>query len=248
MAHQKVRKETAKLVRAGRYWIGDDFTANAGPRHLVTLCDPVWIDIHPVTIGEVQRCILDGGLSPKLRSFEVSGSQNHDHLTVDAFFKLVLQTTERLFNTKRTSRLLSTYPACGLLLDEAQQICRFFGARLPNEIEWEVALSWTQDANKRESQSTGQDAPPFVSRLGCECYAGIVQEWTISEWTSRYWIESNEVLPKVVTENSPVSVRGCLPTAKLASQYARIAANAADDSVPRVFRRVWDARSSVEKP
>lgn len=247
MAHPKVRKETVKLVPARRYWIGDDFTPNAGPRHLVTLRDPVWIDIRPVTIGEVQRCILDGGLSPKSRSFAVSGSQNHDHLTVDAFFKLVLQTTERLFNTRQTSRLLSTFPACGLLLDEAQQICRFFGARLPNEIEWEVALSWTQDASKRESQSQGQDTP-FVSKLGCECYAGIVQEWTISAWTSRYWMESNEVTSKMVPENSPVSVRGCLPTAKIASQYARIAANAWDDSVPRVFRKVWDARSSVEKP
>lgn len=228
MAYTNIRKKSEKLVPANRYWIGDNSTPNAGPRHSVTISNPFWIDTHPVTIGDLQSCILDGSFTPKRRS-------------IDGFFSHILQTTDRLFNSKRLPRLLSTLPACGLLLCEANQICSFFGARLPNEVEWEIALNW----NDRDSQSSGHHAP-FVSKLGCECYAGKLQEWTNSAWTSRYWMGSSENQSNPVPENSPVSVRGCLPTANLASQYARIAADVEDDSVPRVFRRVWDHDSNTE--
>lgn len=237
MTNKKTPKIKAKLVPSKRYEIGDDSTQNAGPRHHVTITNPYWIDIHPVTIGDLQVCILNGCFKPKRRLNGEPGSKKQEPITVDGFFTYVLQTTNKVFNTRPNSSLFSSFPACGLLLDEAQQICNYYGARLPNEIEWEIALSW----NDSKSPSPGIHAP-FVSKLGCECYAGVIQEWTTSPWTNRYWMGNSKHLSDACPENPLVTTRGCLPTAKVPSQFARIPAHAEDCSVPRVFRRVWDQK------
>jgi formylglycine-generating enzyme required for sulfatase activity len=242
MADAKVRKETVKLIPAGRYWIGDDATQHAGPRHLATMDEPFWIDVSPVTVGDVQQCILAGGLEPRATQNNCAGGGSGRSRSVDGLFGHLLQTTARVFKVRRSASLrLSIFPACGLLLTEAQQICRFYGARLPTEIEWEISMGW--HANGRGLRGTfATPGTPIWSTLGCASYAGTVEEWTRSAWTARYWTDNSQIEQGDSPEDIRVCVRGCLPTAKLASIHARVAAKADDDSMPRLFRRVWHCR------
>ncbi|HBJ37511.1 MAG TPA: hypothetical protein DDZ51_22705 [Planctomycetaceae bacterium] len=240
MVLSRFRHETAKPIPARRYWVGDDTTANAGPRHLVTFKETVWIDIRPVSISDVQKCILQGGLIPRRKFPTTESRAGVAACSVDSLFRTVLETTIRVFSApNRPLGLLGNYPACGLLWGEAVQVCSFFGARLPTEAEWEIGLGWHGGAGGLEFRNA-TSCSAIVSRVGCDCYAGIVQEWTGSEWTSRYWADININHPKALAPGSQVSVRGCLATANVASQYARLAFDMDDVSVPRIFRRAWD--------
>lgn len=245
MVISRFRHETAKFIPARRYWIGDDTTANAGPRHLVTFQESVWIDIRPVSVNDVQMCILQGGLIPKRRLSATENATKGGGCSVDYLFRTMLETTIRVFSAPRAPlNLLGSYPACGLLWGEAIQVCSFFGARLPTEAEWEIGLGWHGGIDTTDTGSVSRSA--IVSRLGCDCYAGIVQEWTGSEWTSRYWADINKNHYKSLAPGCQVSVRGCLATASVASQYARLAFDTDDVSVPRIFRRAWDRRPDSE--
>ena len=240
MVLPRLRKEMVKLIPASRYWIGDDSTPNAGPRHLVTLQKSVWIDIRPVTVGDIQKCIMDGGLIPRKKLPLDEKSQSTRCISVDGFFRYVLETTCWFFKTNRpTSSQLSLLPACGLLWEEAKQVCEHFHARLPTEVEWEIALGWI-DGKVKSEHPVMLNCPPILSKLGCHCYAGVLPEWTGSGWTNRYWPGSEVKSTESNINNSSVSVRGCLPTAKIPSQFARLAINANDESEPRIFRRAWD--------
>jgi formylglycine-generating enzyme required for sulfatase activity len=246
MALPRFQKEKAILIPAQRYWIGDDSTPNAGPRHLKTLQKPVWIDIQPVTLGDVQKCILHGKLIPIRKSPSDKKSQPTKPMTIDNLFLFILETTYCLLGKNNPKRIeLSSLPACGLLWEEAIQVCNFFHARLPTEIEWEIALSWLEEGPKSNS-TIRSSSLPVLSRLGCHSYAGVIQEWTSSSWTSRYWIEMDGKNPEQPIYSSNVSVRGCLPTAKVASQFARLSATIDDVTEPRIFRRVWDLVSESD--
>lgn len=246
MANSGVCHEAVRLIPARRYWIGDDSTPHAGPQHLVTLNEPVWIDVRPVSVGDVQKCIMQGGLTPMRNSPRAKDSSGKLPHSVDGFFHAVLDATARVYSGRQiSSKFLSSYPACGLLWDEAIQVCNFFRARLPTEVEWEIAMGWrSQTSGVKSGHVTGRSA--IVSRLGCDCYAGMIQEWTGSGWTSRYWVDIDVNAPQPLAPETQVSVRGCLPTAKVASQYARLAYNRDDVSAPRIFRRAWDHRPETE--
>lgn len=242
MAASRVGLETVKLIPPRQYWIGDEATAHAGPRHLVSFPEPVWIDVRPVSLNDVQKCIINGGLTPK----SIQESAKPVHRSVDNLFRIVLDKTVQVFSKRRIAKYpVSSYPACGLLWEEASQICQFFGARLPTEFEWEIGLGWLGESEKLDFRRT-TNTSAIISRLGCDCYAGVTEEWTGSEWTSRYWTDLNLNEPKTLTKGTRVSVRGCLATASTASQFARLAIDPDDESTPRIFRRAWDQRPDFD--
>lgn len=217
-------------IPPGKYWIGDDSIPNSGPRHIVVFEQPIWIDRHPVRLTDIERVVVSGRLKP-------AGHWSTSNSIDEAFLAMVEKTTEAFVGYQTRRRALSSLPVVGLLWQEAVDICGAFGARLPSEAEWEVAMG---SARSNPSPSEMDFFEGVTSDLGCIGFPGLFQEWTWSEWTDRYW--TDDVGRKAPNANARISVRGSLPIGKVASIQCRIAAAPDDVTEPRVFRRVWDRR------
>jgi hypothetical protein len=79
-----------------------------------------------------------------------------------------------------------------------------------------------------------------TSQLGCTGFLGQLQEWTVSGWTDRYWMDNDVHTVSLPSSDAKISVRGCLPVGQVASLHCRLAVSRDDATVPRVFRRVWE--------
>ena len=219
------------------YWIGEDSLPNAGPRHPLIFAKTVWIDRFPVRLADIERVVVRGQLQP----LAVSNSNSFREQTstsVDAVFGSVVAATKRAFDGfAQRKQHASSLPACGLLWQEAVDVCAFFGARLPTEAEWEVAMSVRKP---NASQNALSPESGRTSQLGCIGFLGQLQEWTGSGWTDRYWMDNDVHSASPPSSDTKISVRGCLPVGQVASLHCRLAVSRDDASIPRIFRRVWD--------
>lgn len=217
-------------IPPGKYWIGDDSIPNSGPRHVVAFEQPIWIDRHPVRLTDIERVVVSGRLKP--------GGHWSDSKSIDESFLAMVEKTRCSFvGFQKRRRALSSLPVIGLLWQEAVDICAAFGARLPTEAEWEVAMG---SARSAPSPSELDALEGVTSDLGCVGFPGLFQEWTWSEWTDRYW--TDDAGREAPGADARICVRGRLPVGQVASIQCRIAAARDDMTEPRVFRRVWDRR------
>jgi formylglycine-generating enzyme required for sulfatase activity len=236
MATVSLDQEPFVRISPGRYWIGDDSSPNASPKHLITLEKPVWIDRFPVRLSDLESAVVRGGFRP---GYPASGSSFRSEVlnSVDGAVRSARIVSLQSFasSNKRPAKP-SSLPACGLLWQEAVDVCGFFGARLPTEQEWEIAMCGI----KPPAVQTSHTGPlGTASQLGCVGFLGHVEEWTASEWTQRYWVDSGIHVANEPTSGSRMSVRGCLPMGQVASLHGRFAASPTDAARPRIFRRVW---------
>jgi ergothioneine biosynthesis protein EgtB len=157
---------------AGEFWMGSDRLEaqdNERPRHLVHL-ESYWIDAYPVTQGQYQVFIENGGYhQPKFWS--EPGWQWRQSQAI----------TQPLYWWEPGSR--QDHPVYGVSWYEAQAYAGFVGKRLPTEAEWERAAS---------QEDFWPKIPPLEA--GCFPDSGEEGEGQLSPYLPNRWAE-NDLCP-----------------------------------------------------
>ena len=135
-------------IPAGKFEIGSnsiDALDNERPAHKVYL-DTYYIDRYPVTCGQY-RVFMEAG-----------GYENPGFWSKAGWEWLQIeQVGEPLYWHDVLSA--DNHPVCGVSWYEAEAYCRFVGKRLPTEAEWEKAVSWDADMNRRRIYPWGDEEP-----------------------------------------------------------------------------------------
>ncbi len=217
--------------------IGDDSIPQAGPRHRVRLSE-FWIDRAVVSMAHFELFIASGGYfenrwwsdSPR------TGATFLEQGSVDKRCRTIANLSIEIAKG-RIPRHASSHelPAVGLTWVEAAAVCRFFGARLPFEAEWEVAM---QGSGQPRQASTDETASQ-TSQWGCEVYLGALEEWTAGAFSSRHWRDAD--LAEFATIDAPYGV--CLKGSCRGGLFMDAAFRSSGDPLDarefRGFRRVW---------
>jgi formylglycine-generating enzyme required for sulfatase activity len=123
------------LVAGGPFTMGSDASITEQPVHAITL-SPFYIDTTEVTNAAWAACVAAGGC-------QLPGSTDgYDH---KPYYGL------ELFNN---------YPVVFASWYNADAYCRWRGARLPTEAEWEMAARWNAGANAATLYPWGNDWNP----------------------------------------------------------------------------------------
>ncbi|HVT37708.1 MAG TPA: ergothioneine biosynthesis protein EgtB [Gemmatimonadaceae bacterium] len=201
--------DAGAMVRfpGGEVQIGtDDRSAaydNERPRHEIML-PPFRIDVAPVSNADFAEFIAAGGyVRPELWSdagrawLAESGAQAPKYWRRDGTHwvthSMDLQLTVPL-----------DHPVCHVCHHEAAAFARWAGKRLPTEMEWETAASWSPEHGAKRDFPWGNEPPPDPSRanvdqlafgtapagafpagasaMGCYGLIGDVWEWTSSDF------------------------------------------------------------------
>ncbi|MFL5402186.1 MAG: ergothioneine biosynthesis protein EgtB [Gemmatimonadales bacterium] len=199
--------ELGRMVRfpGGPVEIGtDDRSAaydNERGQHTVRL-SPFWIDEYPVTNGEFQYFLAEGGYSRREFWSEAgwdwvqqSGAMAPKYWTLENGQWLTR-------SMDRSGPPAPDHPVCHVCFYEAEAYARFMGKRLPTEIEWEAAVSWDPGTGTKRSFPWGELAGSKMANLdqlsfgttpvgsyaqnrspiGCSDMIGSVWEWTSSDF------------------------------------------------------------------
>ena len=173
------------------------------PEHTVYLEDYA-MDAFPVTCGEYQKFIKDGGY------------EDYKHWLADGWEKAKSENWQAPmywemrdgswyvddFAGKR--RVDPQEPVCHVSFYEADAYCRWAGKRLPTEAEWEKAACWNRSKQRKtvfpwgNMQANAKHAnllesflwrcspigsyPAGASQYGCHQMIGDAWEWTLSEF------------------------------------------------------------------
>lgn len=194
-------------IRGGIYMLGyngQDYCYDIElPEHKTYLEDYA-MDVFPVTNGEFLEFVNDGGydtyrywLSDGWEKVKSDGWQApmYWEKTDDAWIK-------RDFMGSR--RINPNEPVCHVSYYEADAYCRWAGARLPTEAEWEKAACWNEITQEKTAFPWGNQGPAAdkcnllesclwgtseigaypagASHAGCQHLIGDVWEWTSSEF------------------------------------------------------------------
>jgi formylglycine-generating enzyme required for sulfatase activity len=209
----------AVQIPAGEYPIGDDSIPNATPRHRRAL-QTFWIDAEPVTWAHFELFLTAGGFADETLWVDAEANALPDSRpgSIDAHHRQLLSAFRAA--ERKDPGPLRDRPATGLSWYEAAAVARFFGARLPFEVEWEAAMNVA--------------APSYVGRL---------QEWTADGFAPRYWrADFDRVgVPWVAGGPAHVVVRGAAPEDLYHHVCFRFGADPASRHPHRAFRRAWDA-------
>ena len=193
-------------VPAGAYPIGTDVHApyhNEHPRHEVRL-GAFEIDRFPVTCGDYQRFIEDGGYRRR-ELWSEAGWEWRSEAGIEAP-KHWRRGQEGGWTTDRFGHVVEVEPDLPVMhvcYHEADAYSRWAGKRLPTEFEWEVAAAWDPSTGRARKYPWGDDPwtperanldqqtfgcapvgayPAGVSAFGCEQMVGDVWEWTSSDF------------------------------------------------------------------
>jgi iron(II)-dependent oxidoreductase len=207
-AGRPVPADADGMVRfpGGRVAIGtDDRTAaydNERPRHAVEIA-PFRIGAWAVTNGEYARFIADGGYDARSLWSEAGWKHRQEAgLVAPQFWEM----RDGQWWTRSMDAEMPVdpdRPVCHVCWYEAEAYCRWAGARLPTEQEWEAAASWDPATGSKRAYPWGDEAPgPLdanldqlafqtaptgayprnVSPIGAYGMIGDVWEWTASDF------------------------------------------------------------------
>ena len=144
---------------------------NERPRHRV-LIEPFSLASTPVTNAEVRAFIADGGYrDPRLWLSDGWTAVNADHWEAPLYWR-----GDELYELAGVRAIDPGEPACHLSYFEADAIARWTGARLPTEVEWEIAALGPSDHGNSADDDRLHPAP------GGSMF-GDVWEWTSSSYS-----------------------------------------------------------------
>ena len=192
------------LIPAGPFVMGTDDEPwaydNEKPAHVVNL-PAFFIDVHPVTCGQFQDFIRDGGYRQKALWTEAGWAQvQAEGWDAPLFWQREGQTfVRRRFGL--IEEVPKDEPVQHVSWYEADAYARWAGKRLPTEAEWEKAASSSAEGKRRhpwgDAPVTGERAnlwqglwgpspvgshPEGQSAGGCAQMLGDVWEWTASDF------------------------------------------------------------------
>lgn len=173
------------LIPAGESTMGsEDGEDNERPAHKIGL-DAYFIDIHPVTNQQYQRCVAQEICTPPARAYSYTRGDYYGNTAY------------------------ADYPVIYVNWQQAQDYCQWAGARLPAETEWEKAARgsdgrtypWGEEAPTCELANFGALGgeggcvgdtnqvgiyPDGASPYGVLDMAGNVWEWTADLYREGY--------------------------------------------------------------
>jgi formylglycine-generating enzyme required for sulfatase activity len=156
----------------------ESWFTDANPAHSVTL-DEFWIDETEVTMGMYAKCVMAGICQPP---------ENVSSYTRSNYYE---------------NQQYTYYPVIYVSWQDATEYCKWAGARLPSEAEWEIAARGGQEGRlfpwgnqepdetlanygkKIEDTTKVGSYPAGVSRYGNLDMAGNVKEW-VDAWYEAY--------------------------------------------------------------
>jgi hypothetical protein len=230
-------------ISAGRFLIGSDTIPHAGPCHVVDLKE-FWVDPVPVTMAHFEVFVARGGFAD--RRWWIDGPRGNFHTftprSVDQrCYEIQRISTDIVRQLGIVACSSRQVPAVGLTWFEASAICRLYGATLPFESEWEVAMAPRNCSVNREERSR----PNLQSRWGCSVFSGCLEEWTASGFSPRHW-RGNQLSDRSELDFTyGVCVRGSTRRALFTDVAARSSGDPVEGNALRGFRRRW---SSAPKP
>jgi len=119
------------LIPAGEFTMGSDAGEdNERPPQKIEL-DAFWIDIHPVTNQQYQRCVAEEMCTPPGRAYSFTRGAYYGNPDY------------------------ADYPVIYVNWQQAQDYCQWAGGRLPGEAEWEKAARGTDG----RSYPWGEESP-----------------------------------------------------------------------------------------
>lgn len=252
--------ESVFEILPGEYTIGDDSVPNAIPKHRHRLQVPLWIDAAPVTWAHYEVFVAAGGYQKPELWMDSNGQEFPNALpnSVDQRCRDLLVHAERFRSSVWPMAIASRQqPLTGITWFEASAITRFFGARLPFEMEWEIAMqgSWKGDHRGPRLFNARQALPnsPWSgfprSASGCVYVLGALQEWTADAFSSTYWradLDRPGIPWSLSTGHTMVTVRGAAPDALHRHVSYRVGDAPQVTTSHRGFRRMWEMRPDIE--
>ena len=184
----------------------DDRTAaydNERPRHAVEIA-PFRIGAWAVTSAEYTAFIADGGYGARSLWSEAGWKHREEANLVAPQYWEMRDGTWWTRSMDAEMPVDGDRPVCHVCWYEAEAYCRWAGARLPTEHEWEAAASWDPATGTKRAFPWGDEAPgPLdanldqlafgtaptgayprnVSPIGAYGMIGDVWEWTASDFT-----------------------------------------------------------------
>ncbi len=170
------------FIPAGQFEMGNSYDKNVMPAHVVELRS-YWIDRTEVTNAQYGQCVTEGVCQQPVR--------------------LSSYTRPEYFGNPE----YNDYPVIYVTWDDADTFCRWAGARLPTEAEWERAArgsdgriypwgnEWPQASLVNFNFSIGDTSPANDDASGASPYgvlnmAGNVAEWAADWFQGDYYSQS----------------------------------------------------------
>lgn len=234
-------------VAAGEFDIGDELIPNASPRHRRRIGESIWIDAAPITWAHFESFVVAGGYRRADLWVDATGTPfpwSRDE-TVDSRCREVLGLARGQHTQLLRSQLGLDKPLTGINWFEASAIARFYHARLPFEVEWEVAMR-----QSRSSSKTRPSESPLGDLNRCHSFVGTLQEWTGDAFSSKYWRSDfgSTGVPwsASAASDAAVVVRGASADDLVQDVCFRRGESPAAGYPLRTFRRVWDQRPTAQ--
>ncbi len=175
-------------IPAGRFTMGDDNVAGAGPVHEVYV-SAFRMDEHEVTNAQYQLCVNDGACQSPSTVKSSTRSSYYNNSTY------------------------SNYPVIDVSWNDANAYCKWAGRRLPTEAEWEKAARGTNaltypwgdaapsDGRLNFNNKGGDTVKVAIKLSGVSPYglfdmAGNVAEWVSDRYSETYYSVSPSIDPQ----------------------------------------------------
>jgi len=178
-------------VPGGAYSVGTSDSPwaydNERPEHPVVVA-PFVIDRYPVSNRRYGEFIADGGYDdPRLWTAAGWAWRREAALVTPQFWRAEGNGSWSRLRFGRREDLPLDEPVQHVCWFEADAVARWSGARLPTEIEWEVAAAGASMAaanlgQRQWAPSPIGSRPATASRFGCEQLFGDVWEWTSTDF------------------------------------------------------------------
>ncbi len=127
------------LVPGGSFVMGSEVRSDESPPHIVTL-SPYYMDLYEVTNEQWAECVTAGACAPP-HATDLVGQPYYGE---EAYAK---------------------YPVVYVSWADADAYCRWRGARLPTEAEWEMAARWDAAEGRARIYPWGDEWDDPASRL-----------------------------------------------------------------------------------